>query len=74
MYSGFDSLRSEMDDRFNSLRSEMYSGFDSLRSEINLLRTEMNERIDKMFRWTIGTVAFFGMLISALIAILKLFG
>ena len=74
MDNKFNSLRSEMDDKFDSLRSEMNEKFNSLRSEINLLRTEMNGRIDRMLRWTVGTVAFFGMLISALMAILKLFG
>ena len=74
MEGRFDSFGSEMDEKFNSLRSEMDEKFGSLRSEINLLRTEMNGRIDKMLRWTVGTVALFGILISALMAILKLFG
>jgi tetrahydromethanopterin S-methyltransferase subunit G len=74
MYGRFDSLKSDIYKQIDSFRSEMYGGFDSLRSEINSLRTEMNGRIDMMLRWTVGTVAFFGILISALMAILKLFG
>jgi hypothetical protein len=64
------------------------NNYQHLSREVSELRREMlefvremsdrldgiNMRIDSMIRWTVGTVALFGVLISALMTILKLFG
>ncbi|RKY04248.1 hypothetical protein DRP77_04335 [Candidatus Poribacteria bacterium] len=54
---------------------------DSLREEMREMRREMNDRferlnvrIDSMIRWTIGTISLFGVIITAVMVILKLFG
>jgi predicted RNase H-like nuclease (RuvC/YqgF family) len=73
-----------MENNYQHLSGEV----SELKNEIAELRREMlefaremsdrldgiNMRIDSMIRWTVGTVALFGVLISALMTILKLFG
>ena len=48
-----------------------------LKEEIREVRRELshiNSRIDSMIRWTVGTVSLFGVLITAVMMILKFFG
>ena len=56
------------------LKEEVYR----LRGEMNGFRAEVNERFDRinermlsMIKWTVGTIALFGTIISVLMAVFK---
>ena len=53
---------------------DVNSRFDNVNERIENRFDQLNARIDSMIRWTVGTVALFGILISALMTILKFFG
>ena len=78
LHQRFDSLRSEMDQRFDTLRSEMEQRFDSFRSDVDHRFDNLNERFDKLtehmvssIKWTVGTIALFGTIITVLITMFK---
>jgi ElaB/YqjD/DUF883 family membrane-anchored ribosome-binding protein len=66
-----DSFCSEIEQRFDSFRSEMEQRFDSFRSDIDQRLDTTNERIISSIRWTVGTIAFFGIIITVLMAVFK---
>lgn len=73
-----DSFRSEIEQRFDSFRSEMEQRFDSFRSDIDKRFDSLNERFDKLteqmvsnIKWTVGTIALFGTIITVLITVFK---
>jgi len=70
----FDSIHQ----RFDSFRSEMEQRFDSFRSDIDKRFDSLNERFDKLtehmvnsIKWTVGTIALFGTIITVLITVFK---
>jgi tetrahydromethanopterin S-methyltransferase subunit G len=60
----------DVDARFDKVNERI----DKINDRIDERFDQLNARIDSMIRWTVGTVALFGVLISALMTILKLFG
>jgi len=76
-------LRKEMNQRFDLLYSEMNQRFDRVNERFDRLYSEMNERFDRMnerfdqmyermlsmTRWTVGTLALFGTIITILLAV-----
>jgi len=68
-----DSFRSEIEQRFDSFRSEMEQRFDSFRSDIDQRLDAINERIVSSIKWTVGTIALFGTIITVLMAVFKFF-
>ncbi|MEA3344697.1 MAG: hypothetical protein U9Q78_00375 [Chloroflexota bacterium] len=62
-------LHQTMDERFDRMNSEMNERFDRMHSEMNGRFDQMNERITTMMRWTVGTLALLGTIISILLAI-----
>jgi len=73
LHQRFDSFRSEMEQRFDSFRSEMEQRFDSFRSDIDQRLDAINERIVSSIKWTVGTIALFGTIITVLMAVFKFF-
>ena len=57
----------ELKEEVYRLRGEM-NGF---RSEVNERFDRMNERMLSMIKWTVGTIALFGTIISVLMAVFK---
>ena len=60
----------EVNERFDGVNERV----DKINDRIDERFDQLNARIDSMIRWTVGTVALFGILISALMTILKFFG
>ena len=60
----------DVDARFDKVNERI----DKINDRIDERFDQLNARIDSMIRWTVGTVALFGILISALMTILKFFG
>ena len=65
-----------MDKRFNALRAEMDERFASVDERFEALRVEMNRNFDVLYgrmlsivRWTVGTLALFGTLITILLTV-----
>jgi predicted nuclease with TOPRIM domain len=65
-----------MNERFDRMNEQMNERFDRMNEQMNERFDRMNERFDTMYRsmgsfvkWTVGTLALFGTLITALIAI-----
>jgi len=74
----FNSFRSE---EFNGFRMEVNQRFDIVNQRFDTLRQDidqrldlMNDRILKSMRWSVGTIALFGAIITALVTIFKLTG
>ena len=59
-------LRGEM----NGFRSEVNERFDRMSERFD----RMNERMLSMIKWTVGTIALFGTIISVLMAVFKFAG
>ena len=69
-------LHRTMDERFDRMNSEMNERFDRMNSEMNERFDRMNERFDQMYermttmiRWTVGTLALLGTIMTILMAI-----
>jgi len=69
-------LRKEFKIDVTEMRKEFKMHIMELRKEMNDLRREMNERFDNMYermtslvKWTVGTLALFGTIITILYAI-----
>jgi len=69
-------LRKEFKMDVTEMRKEFKMEIIELRKEMNDLRREMNERFDNMYeritslgKWTVGTLALFGTIITILYAI-----
>ena len=70
-------LRREMGEQIRMLNERIdRMGFELTRriDELNSRIDELNARMDSMIRWTIGTISLFGVIITAVMVILKLFG
>ena len=72
MNERFDRMYIEMNGRFERLQAEMNERFDRMNERFD----RMNERFDQMYermlsmtRWTIGTLALFGTIITILLAV-----
>jgi DNA anti-recombination protein RmuC len=72
----FDRMNAEMNERFDRMNAEMNERFDRMNSEMNERFDRMNERFDQMYermttmiRWTVGTLALLGTIMTILIAI-----
>jgi len=72
----FDRMNSEMNERFDRMNSGMNERFDRMNSEMNERFDRMNERFDQMYermttmiRWTVGTLALLGTIMTILMAI-----
>ena len=67
----------EVNERFDGVNErvdKINERIDKINDRIDERFDQLNARIDSMIRWTVGTVALFGILISALMTILKFFG
>ena len=69
-------LHRTMDERFDRMNSEMNERFDRMNSGMNERFDRMNERFDQMYermttmiRWTVGTLALLGTIMTILMAI-----
>jgi len=79
MNERFDRLYKEMNERFDRLYKEMNERFDRMNERFDKMNERfdrMNERFDQMYermtslmKWTVGTLALFGSIISILLAI-----
>ncbi|GAB4420725.1 MAG: hypothetical protein OHK0032_16490 [Thermodesulfovibrionales bacterium] len=58
-------LRREMNERFDRINER----FDSMNISINERFDQMHDRMVSMMKWTVGTLAIFGSIISILLAI-----
>ena len=63
-------FRSEMRGEINNLRGEIIS----LRGEVNLRFDSLNARMISSIKWTVGTIALFGTIITILMAIFRFTG
>ena len=68
----FDALNARMDERFNTMNRRM----DERSEHIDEKLGQMNARIDQVHeamrvqtRWTVGTIALFGTIVTVLLAI-----
>ena len=69
-------LHRTMDERFDRMHAEMNARFDRMHAEMNERFDRMNERFDRMYehiatmtRWTVGTLALLGTIMTILMAI-----
>jgi len=76
-------LHRTMDERFDRMNSEMNERFDRMNERFDRMNSEMNERFDRMnerfdqmyermttmIRWTVGTLALLGTIMTILMAI-----
>ncbi len=69
MSERFDRMNSEMSERFDRMNSEMNERFDRMNSEMNGRFDEMYRHISTMTRWTVGTLALIGTIMTILMAI-----
>ena len=76
-YSQILSRFDILEDRYEGISDEVYR----LRGEMNGFRTEVNQRFDAMndrilssIKWSVGTIATFGLIITILITIFKFLG
>jgi len=67
---------SDLKTDIRDLRREMNARFDQMNDQMNIRFDRVNERFDQMYdrimvmtRWTVGTLALFGTMITILIAI-----
>lgn len=60
-------FRMEVNQRFLSIDQR----FDSFRSDIDQRLDTINERIVSSIKWTVGTIAIFGTIITVLMAVFK---
>jgi len=79
----FDRMHSEMNERFDRMNFEVNKRFDWMNSEMNKRFDQVNERFDRlnerfdqmyermttMIRWTVGTLALLGTIMTILMAI-----
>ena len=63
----FDSFQASIDQRFDSFRADMDQRLDSINERFDT----MNERILSNMKWSVGTIALFGTIITILMAIFK---
>ena len=61
----FDRMYLEMNERFERLQAEMNERFDRMNERFD----QMYERMLSMTRWTVGTLALFGTIITILLAV-----
>jgi len=69
-----NSLRGEMREEINGLRNEVRGEINSLRGEVNTRLDNLNARLISSIKWTVGTIALFGTIITILMAIFKFAG
>jgi len=78
--TGIADLHRTMDERFDRMNFEMNGRFDRMNSEMNgrfdRMNSEMSERFDQMYRhistmtrWTVGTLALLGTIMTIVMAI-----
>ena len=63
-------LRGEM----NGFRTEVNQRLDAMNNSINQRFDAMNERILSSMKWSVGTIAIFGLIITILITVFKFLG
>lgn len=68
-----NTFRSDMDARIDRLHERMERMSSELNGRIDRMNSELNGRIDSMAKWTVGTIALFGTIISVLITVFKFF-
>ena len=78
IHQRFDDFRSEMEQHFDSFRSDIDQRFGAIDQRFDSLRSDFDQRFDKLseltlngIRWTVGTIALFGTIITVLIAVFK---
>jgi predicted nuclease with TOPRIM domain len=70
-------LRGEMNglrDEMNGFRTEVNQRFDAMNNSINQRFDAINERILSSIKWSVGTIATFGLIITILVTIFKFLG
>jgi DNA anti-recombination protein RmuC len=68
----FDRMNSEMNERFDRMNSEMNERFDRMNERFDRMNErfdQMYERMTTMIRWTVGTLALLGTIMTILMAI-----
>ena len=72
----FDQMHAQFNDRFDQTHAQFNDRFDQMYVQFNDRFDRMNDRFDQlheqtraMTRWTVGTIALFGTLITVLLAI-----
>jgi hypothetical protein len=77
MNKRFDAMNARMDERFDAMDARM----DERSKHIDEKLGQMNDRIDRMHeamrvqtRWTVGTIALFGTIVTVLLAIAQFTG
>ena len=72
----FDQMGAQFDQRFDQMGAQFDQRFDQVGAKFDQRLDGMNERFDRMheqmrtmMRWTIGTIALIGVILSALLAI-----
>jgi len=73
---GLAELHRTMDERFDRMQAQMDERFDRMQAQMNERFDRMNERFDQMYerittmiRWTVGTLALLGTIMTILMAI-----
>ena len=62
-----NGFRSEVNERFDRMNGQMNERFDRMNERFG----QMNERMLSMIKWTVGTIAVFGTIISVLMTVFK---
>ena len=72
----FIQMSAQFDDRLDRMTAESNNRFDQMNDRFDRMNTESNNRFDRlqeqigsMTKWTVGTMALFGTLITILLAI-----
>ena len=76
MNGRFDQMQQQFDQRLDSMSAQFDQRIDRMSAQFDQRLDKVNERLDRMneqmrvqTRWTIGTIALIGVILSALLAI-----
>mgnify|MGYP000091242635 CR=1 FL=1 len=65
----FDRMNESINERFDRMNESINQRFDRMNESINERFDRMSDRMASLVKWTVGTLALFGTIISILIAI-----
>ena len=65
----FDRMQQQFDQRLDQMSGQFDQRLDQTSGQFGKRLDQVDQRLDKMMRWTVGTIALFGTLITVLLAI-----
>ena len=69
-----NGFRTEVNQRFDAMNDNINQRLDAMNNSINQRFDAMNERILSSMKWSVGTIAIFGLIITILMTVFKFLG